>query len=60
MDYREVEERDGLIKINPILTFTETEVWKYMAYQGDRTSPLVQEGLPVHRLCALLKSGGRA
>lgn len=30
-DYREVEERgQGLIKINPILTWTEEEVWSYL------------------------------
>jgi phosphoadenosine phosphosulfate reductase len=31
VDYQEVEEKGGLIKINPILTFTETDIWKYMA-----------------------------
>ncbi len=31
VDYQEVEDKAGLIKINPILTFTETDIWKYMA-----------------------------
>jgi len=29
-DYKEVEEKGGLIKINPILTFTEEDVLQYM------------------------------
>ena len=38
-DYEEVEEKGGLIKINPILTFTETDVWKYMATRGIEAHP---------------------
>lgn len=30
-DYREIESNGGLVKINPILTFTEAEIWRYMA-----------------------------
>ena len=33
-DYQEVEEKGGLIKINPILTFTEAEIWRYMSTRG--------------------------
>ena len=33
-DYQEIEEKGGLVKINPILTFTEAEVWRYMATRG--------------------------
>ena len=33
-DYQEIEEKGGLIKINPILTFTEAEIWRYMATRG--------------------------
>ncbi len=33
-DYQEVEDKGGLIKINPILTFTEAEVWRYMSTRG--------------------------
>ena len=38
-DYQEVEEKGGLIKINPILTFTETDVWKYMATRDIESHP---------------------
>jgi phosphoadenosine phosphosulfate reductase len=38
-DYQETEEKGGLIKINPILTFTETDVWKYMATRGIEAHP---------------------
>ena len=38
-DYQEVEEKGGLIKINPILTFTETDIWKYMATRGIESHP---------------------
>jgi phosphoadenosine phosphosulfate reductase len=34
VDYQEVEEKGGLVKINPILTFTEAEIWTYMATRG--------------------------
>ncbi|MDP2919996.1 MAG: phosphoadenosine phosphosulfate reductase family protein [Dehalococcoidia bacterium] len=34
VDYQEIEEKGGLIKINPILTFTEAEVWRYIATRG--------------------------
>ncbi len=33
-DYQEIENKGGLIKINPILTFTEAEIWRYIATQG--------------------------
>jgi|TARA_B100002003_G_scaffold187145_1_gene175682 phosphoadenosine phosphosulfate reductase len=33
-DYQEVEHKGGLIKVNPILTFTETDIWKYMSTRG--------------------------
>ena len=39
VDYREVEEKGGLIKINPILTFTETDIWKYMATRDIDSHP---------------------
>ncbi len=39
IDYQEVEEKGGLIKINPILTFTETDIWKYMATRGIEPHP---------------------
>ncbi len=33
-NYQEVENKGGLIKINPILTFTEAEIWRYIATRG--------------------------
>ena len=39
VDYQEVEEKDGLIKINPILTFTEAEIWRYMSTRGIEPHP---------------------
>ncbi len=43
-DYQEVEEKGGLIKINPILTFTETDIWKYMATRGLEPHPWYGQG----------------
>lgn len=34
VDYQEIENKGGLIKINPILTFTEAEIWRYMSTRG--------------------------
>ncbi|NOZ04339.1 MAG: phosphoadenosine phosphosulfate reductase family protein [FCB group bacterium] len=33
-DYREIESKGGLVKINPILTFTEAEIWRYISTRG--------------------------
>ena len=38
-DYQEVEEKGGLMKFNPILTFTEADVWRYMATRGIEPHP---------------------
>ncbi len=43
-DYQEVEEKGGLIKINPILTFTEAEIWKYSATRGIEPHPWYGRG----------------
>ncbi|MFC2021700.1 phosphoadenosine phosphosulfate reductase family protein [Chloroflexota bacterium] len=43
-DYQEVEEKGGLIKVNPILTFTEAEIWRYMATRGIETHPWYGKG----------------
>lgn len=44
-DYREIEERDrGLIKLNPILLWTEREVWQYLALYGVSVNPLYGSG----------------
>jgi len=44
VDYQEVEEKGGLIKINPILTFTEAEVWRYIATRGIEPHPWYGKG----------------
>ena len=33
-DFQPVEEREGLVKVNPILDFTEKDVWRYTALYG--------------------------
>jgi len=38
-DYQEVENKGGLIKVNPILTFTEADVWRYMATRNIQPHP---------------------
>ena len=44
-DYTEVQELDkGLIKLNPILTWYEREVWQYLALNGVRVNPLYAKG----------------
>ncbi|MFW6180191.1 MAG: phosphoadenylyl-sulfate reductase [Spirochaetota bacterium] len=44
-DFREVEERDqGLVKLNPILTWKEREVWQFLALNGVEVNPLYNEG----------------
>ena len=43
-DYQEVENKGGLIKINPILTFTEAEIWRYIATQGIEPHPWYGKG----------------
>lgn len=44
IDYQEVEEKGGLIKINPILTFTEAEIWRYVATRGIEPHPWYGKG----------------
>ena len=43
-DYQEVENKDGLVKINPILTFTEAETWRYIATRGIESHPWYGKG----------------
>lgn len=44
-DYAETEERDpGLIKLNPILLWTEREVWQYLALNKVDVNPIYEEG----------------
>ena len=44
VDYQYVEDKGGLIKVNPILTFTETDVWKYIALNGIPSHPWYGQG----------------
>ena len=44
-DFQEIEERDkGLIKLNPILTWHEREVWQYLALHQVPVNPLYTRG----------------
>lgn len=44
-DFLEIEERDeGLIKLNPILTWYEREVWQYLALYRVPVNPLYGQG----------------
>ena len=39
VDYQEIEEKGGLIKVNPILYFTEAEIWRYIATRDIQPHP---------------------
>lgn len=41
---KEIEERDGLVKVNPILEWTEAEVWLYHAINNIPVHPLYAQG----------------
>lgn len=43
-DYDYVETRSGLIKVNPILDFTELDVWRYLSINEIPVNPLYKEG----------------
>lgn len=43
-DFQYVEEKDGLVKINPILEFTEMDVWRYIASFEIPINPKYKEG----------------
>ena len=43
-DYQEVENKGGLIKINPILTFTEADIWSYITTRGIEPHPWYAKG----------------
>lgn len=44
-DYRERELRDaGLVKLNPVLLWTEREIWQYLALNQVPVNPLYAEG----------------
>lgn len=43
-DFEEVEVKDGLTKINPILDFTELDIWRYIALNNVPINPKYKEG----------------
>ncbi len=43
-DYQEIEEKGGLMKINPILTFTEADIWNYMGSRAIKPHPWYAAG----------------
>lgn len=44
VDFEEIEDKGGLIKINPILTFTEAEIWRYIATRDIKPHPWYGKG----------------
>ncbi|MBK5114307.1 MAG: phosphoadenylyl-sulfate reductase [Candidatus Heimdallarchaeota archaeon] len=43
-DYKEIEEKGGLIKINPILNWTELDIWRYLAINSIPIHPFYARG----------------
>ncbi len=43
-DFKPVEEKNGLIKINPILDFTEIDIWRYLALNRVPINPIYAKG----------------
>ncbi len=43
-NFQEIEERGDLIKINPILSWTEMEIWKYIAINNITPHPWYEQG----------------
>ncbi len=43
-DFEPVEEKNGLVKINPILEFTELDIWRYTALNHLPINPIYQRG----------------
>jgi phosphoadenosine phosphosulfate reductase len=44
-DFEELERKeDGLVKLNPILIWTEREVWQYLALNNIRVNPIYKMG----------------
>ena len=42
--FEAVEEKNGLTKINPILDFTELDIWRYLALNSIPVNPKYREG----------------
>jgi phosphoadenosine phosphosulfate reductase len=43
-NYDFIENKGGIIKVNPILDFTELDVWRYLAVNGIPVNPLYKDG----------------
>jgi phosphoadenosine phosphosulfate reductase len=43
-DFQPSEEKNGLVKINPILDFTELDIWRYIALNQIPVNPKYKEG----------------
>ncbi len=43
-DFKEIEKKGGLVKINPILVWTEADVWRYMAINNIPAHPWYANG----------------
>lgn len=43
-DYKEIEEENGLVKINPLLCWEEVDIWKYAALFHVPMNPLYKRG----------------
>ncbi len=43
-DFEPVEERNGLVRVNPILEFTELDVWRCIATNGIPVNPMYARG----------------
>ncbi len=44
VDFKTIEERDGLLKVNPILDFSEKDIWRYTAIHSLPVNPLYGKG----------------
>lgn len=44
VNFQAVEEKDGLIKINPILELTELDIWRYIALNNVPINPIYKKG----------------
>lgn len=43
-DFEPVEEKNGLVKVNPILEFTELDIWRYLGANGVPVNPVYRLG----------------
>lgn len=43
-NFQEIEKKGGLIKINPILSWTELDVWRYLAFNQIPVHPWYKKG----------------